>query len=68
MDKSQMACCGTYCGDCAWKEKTGCKGCQDAGGNMFWGECAVAKCAIEKKLVEIILKGKEPQPVHDRDR
>ena len=50
MDRSQMAFCGTYCGDCAWKEKTGCKGCQDAKGNMFWGECAVAKCAIEKKL------------------
>ena len=50
MDESQKACCGTYCGGCSWKEKTGCKGCQDAQGNMFWGECAVAKCAIEKNL------------------
>ena len=50
MDKSQIAYCGTYCGQCKWKEKTGCTGCHDAQGNMFWGECAVAKCAIEKQI------------------
>jgi len=50
MDKSQIAYCGTYCGDCTWKERTGCNGCHDAHGNMSWGECAVAKCAIEKQI------------------
>jgi len=48
VDPSQVACCGTYCGDCTWKAKTGCTGCKAAGGEMFWGECAVARCAISK--------------------
>jgi hypothetical protein len=48
MDRSQIAYCGSYCGDCTWKEKTGCKGCKAAQGNLFYGECAVAKCAIAK--------------------
>ena len=48
MDRSQMAYCGSYCGDCTWKAKTGCNGCQAAQGNMFYGECSVAKCAISK--------------------
>lgn len=40
-DRSQIAYCGSYCGDCTWKEKTGCKGCQASQGNMFYGECSV---------------------------
>jgi hypothetical protein len=42
--------CGTYCGDCEWIEKTGCKGCQANEGQPFWGTCKVAVCSIEKKL------------------
>ena len=42
--------CGAYCGVCEWKEKTNCPGCQKSRSKMFWGECSVAKCAIEKGL------------------
>ncbi len=44
MDRNLIAMCGAYCGDCEWKEKTGCPGCQACGGTMFWGECEIAKC------------------------
>lgn len=50
MEKSLIAYCGTYCGVCEWKEKTGCKGCKTNGGVMFWGECDKAKCCIEKNF------------------
>jgi len=50
MKKEMMAYCGTYCETCEWKEKTNCKGCKANAGDMFWGECKVAKCAIEKEL------------------
>ena len=50
MDRSQIAFCGSYCGGCEWKEKAGCQGCQASRGDMFHGECAVAKCAISKGL------------------
>ena len=50
MDRRLIARCGAYCGDCGWKEKMNCPGCQMANGNMFWGECRVAKCSIEKGI------------------
>jgi hypothetical protein len=50
MDKNQIAMCGAYCGACEWKPKTNCPGCLAAKGKMFWGECTVAKCAIEKGI------------------
>jgi hypothetical protein len=50
MDKRQIGFCGSYCGDCTWKVKTGCKGCKASQGEMFYGECAVAKCAISRNL------------------
>lgn len=40
--------CGAYCGTCEWKEKTNCPGCQLSQGKMFWGECQMASCAINK--------------------
>ena len=40
--------CGAYCGVCEWKPKMGCPGCQTAGGNVFWGECRIAKCSAGK--------------------
>ncbi|WP_105615310.1 DUF3795 domain-containing protein [Vallitalea okinawensis] len=42
--------CGINCTKCEYKEKCGCKGCRESKGIMFWGECKLAKCAIEKKL------------------
>ena len=48
MDKQMIAMCGAYCGECEWKEKTNCPGCQAAKAKIFWGECKVAKCCIEK--------------------
>ena len=48
MDESMIAMCGAYCGVCEWREQTNCPGCQKSSGQMFWGECLVAKCSIEK--------------------
>ena len=48
MDKNMIAYCGTYCGECAWREKTGCRGCKANSGKLFWGTCDIAKCCIEK--------------------
>lgn len=48
MDRNLIAMCGAYCGDCEWKEKTGCPGCKACKGTMFWGECGIAKCCVEK--------------------
>ncbi len=50
MDKEQIGMCGAYCGACDWKEETNCPGCQSCKGEMFWGECAVAKCCLEKDI------------------
>lgn len=48
MDHKMIAFCGAYCGACEWKDKTGCKGCQECQGHLFWGECEKAKCCIER--------------------
>ncbi len=48
MDKKMMAMCGQYCGECDWKDKVNCQGCQSSQGVMFWGECDKAKCCMEK--------------------
>jgi len=50
MDRELIARCGAYYGDCEWREKMNCLGCQMTKGNMFWGECKVAKCSIEKGI------------------
>jgi hypothetical protein len=48
MDMSQVAMCGDYCAECAWSEKMGCRGCQQAKGSVFWGTCRIATCCTEK--------------------
>ena len=48
MDTALIGMCGAYCGDCSWKEKTGCAGCQACQGQMFWGECDKARCCMGK--------------------
>lgn len=50
MDQNMIGRCGAYCGTCAWKEGTGCPGCQFAQGSLFWGECAIARCSIDKGI------------------
>ena len=40
--------CGLYCGECEYRTKTNCPGCIRAGGSMFWGECVIALCCVEK--------------------
>lgn len=47
MNKQMIARCGAYCGNCDWREKTNCPGCQKSCGNMFWGECVIAKCSAD---------------------
>ncbi len=46
MDTNMIGMCGAYCGFCEWKDKTNCPGCQVCAGKPFWGECAIATCAI----------------------
>jgi len=48
MDVELIGMCGAYCGACEWKAKTNCPGCQAARSQMFWGECAVARCGLDK--------------------
>jgi len=48
MDKQLIGSCGAYCGVCEWKPKTNCPGCRTARGDIFWGECTVAKCCVDK--------------------
>jgi len=42
------AMCGTDCSECNYKEKMNCEGCHSKKGEMFWGECKIAKCVINK--------------------
>ena len=42
--------CGLYCTKCEYREKANCPGCIKAEGKMFWGECELSKCCIEKEL------------------
>jgi len=46
----EMARCGLDCGNCDWRERCSCPGCQAAMGHMFHGECEVALCSIGKGL------------------
>ncbi|MDX9955957.1 MAG: DUF3795 domain-containing protein [Anaerolineae bacterium] len=50
MDPQLIGMCGAYCGACAWKEPTNCPGCLTSRSQMFWGVCAVARCALERGL------------------
>ena len=50
MNKSMMAFCGAYCGVCEWKDKMNCAGCQSCHGDMFYGQCGLAKCCMERGL------------------
>ena len=53
MNWKLIAMCGHYCG---WCERTipgtkdECPTCQVARGDMWWGECRVAKCCSERGL------------------
>lgn len=42
--------CGIYCGDCEYREKMNCPGCAAAKGKIFWGQCEVAICCMDRKL------------------
>ncbi len=46
----EMARCGLDCGNCDWRERCNCPGCQAAMGHMFHGECEVALCSIGKGI------------------
>jgi hypothetical protein len=48
MDKSLTGICGAYCGYCEWKDRMNCPGCPACHGNPFWGECAIARCAMDR--------------------
>jgi hypothetical protein len=42
--------CGIYCGECPYREETGCPGCLECAGSMFWGTCPIAVCSIGRNL------------------
>jgi hypothetical protein len=50
VDREMIGMCGAYCGVCEWKPKMNCPGCHSAKGTMFYGQCNVALCAVEKGL------------------
>lgn len=50
MDKKMMSYCGTYCESCDWSEKFNCPGCKASKSEVFWGNCKIAACAIEKEF------------------
>jgi hypothetical protein len=62
MDRRQIGMCGAYCGICDWKKRTGCPGCQACHGDMFWGQCRVAKCCGAKGLLHCGLCPEVPCP------
>lgn len=41
--------CGILCGECSFKESTGCRGCVNLE-QPFWGECEVKICCESKEL------------------
>lgn len=43
--------CGLHCLECSFKETYGCSGCIETGGHPFHGECPVAVCCQEKRLM-----------------
>ena len=40
--------CGIDCDKCKHKLENGCNGCRSVRGKVFWGECDLYKCCIEK--------------------
>jgi len=42
--------CGIYCAECKCIEAQSCPGCIAAGGKLFWGQCDVAKCCLDRGL------------------
>lgn len=42
--------CGLLCSECSYKEPNNCPGCLNAHGNMFHGECKMAKCCESRNL------------------
>jgi hypothetical protein len=48
IDKQMIGMCGAYCAVCEWRERTNCAGCQKNKGDMFWGRCDVASCAVQR--------------------
>ncbi len=46
----EIAVCGLDCAICAYREQTNCAGCAESKGDMFWGECKIAKCAQRKNV------------------
>lgn len=48
--KSVLSRCGIDCSKCEYREKMNCPTCHLANGKVFWGECELAKCSIDKGL------------------
>lgn len=46
----ECAYCGIDCKKCECASKFNCPGCQACNGKMFWGECPIALCVIEKQI------------------
>lgn len=42
--------CGINCDTCIYVDELKCIGCRESKGNMSYGTCEVAKCALTKKL------------------
>ena len=45
-----LARCGLECEICEYREKMNCAGCHECNAKVFWGECPIALCSINKGL------------------
>lgn len=50
MEKKLESICGLECDKCSYREPHNCPGCGVAKGSMFWGNCNIATCCLEKGL------------------
>jgi hypothetical protein len=47
---AELAYCGLDCQTCTYRETSNCPGCQASKGHLFWENCPLASCCIEKEL------------------
>ena len=46
----KYAMCGLDCSICEFKKNDTCTGCHEQKSQVFWGECPIAKCVMDKQL------------------
>lgn len=42
--------CGINCDTCKFRVENNCRTCHEQEGQLFWGQCPLAHCSIEKEI------------------